>query len=77
MNSKFGNVVLHWSDTPRGRFGDGVSRPRPDQKTRTYRVQVTQSTARPMTVTMAAPDRRSALRYARNRWPGAEVEVLG
>ena len=76
MNSKFGNVVLQWNESERGRFGDGVSRPRPGQKTREYRVQVSQSNARPMVVTLRAPDRRSAARYARNRWPGAAVAVL-
>lgn len=76
MRSKFGNIVLQWSEVERGRFGDGISRPRPGQKTRPYRIEVLLPQSRPMVVTLPAPNRRSAARYARNRWPGAAVTVL-
>ena len=68
-------IVLQWDEPLHGKFGDGVSRPRQGQKTRPYTLLVRQRENRPMRVTLPAPSRQAALRYARNRWPEAEVEV--
>lgn len=73
--AEMGNVTLHWVDPLRAKLGAGVSRPKEGQKTRPYTLLVRQRGERPMKVTLAAPSRRAALRYAGNRWPGAEVEV--
>lgn len=70
-----GNVCLQWSVPERGNHGDGVSRPKPNEATRPYTLIVRQGNARPMKVTYQAPSKRAAIRYAKNRWPGAEVEV--
>lgn len=70
-----GNVVLHWTVPQRAKLGDGVSRPKEGQKTRPYTLLVRQRGERPMKVTLAAPSKQAALRYAGNRWPGCDVEV--
>lgn len=67
---------FQWQIEQKGQFGDGISRPRPGQRTKAFRLKVQLPKATPMIVTMAAPDRRSALLYAKNRWPGAAVEVV-
>lgn len=66
---------LLWQEEEKGRFGDGISRPRPKARTREYRVIVYPMGARPMTWITRAETKRHAIRYAQARWPGAEVEV--
>lgn len=66
---------LLWEEEEKGRFGEGISRPRPKASVRQYTLIIYQQGARPMTCTMKAENKRRALLYARNRWPGAEVEV--
>jgi hypothetical protein len=71
------NPVLTWQEQPpQAKLGPGVSRPRDGQRTRPYRLLVRTRDAQPMRVTLAAPSKRDALRYAKNRWPGAAVEVV-
>lgn len=70
-----GFTPFQWEEEEKGRFGDGISRPRPKASVRPYTVIVYQPGARPMTCTMKAESKRRALQYARNRWPMAEVEV--
>lgn len=68
-------VVLSWFDVEQPNLGDGVSRPMPGQRTRPYRLKVRRANEQPMFITLSAPTRRDALRYAQNRWPGAQVEA--
>jgi hypothetical protein len=71
------NPVLLWREEPNAaKHGPGVSRAREGQRTKPYRVLVRSGNAPAMTVTLQAPTKRDALRFARNRWPDAAVEVL-
>ncbi len=70
--------MLPWQwaeDEPTSKHGDGISRPRPRARTRQYRVVVYPRGAQPMLWTMQAENVKAAIRYAQNRWPGAEVKV--
>ena len=69
------NVCLHWEINTQAKLGEGVSRPRAKDKTRPYGLIVKHPAQRPMKLTLHAPSKRAALRYASNRWPGADVEV--
>jgi hypothetical protein len=69
------NVALQWAEEEKGTYGDGISRPRPLARTREYRVIVYPQGARPLTWFTKAESKRHAIRYARNRWPGCEVEM--
>lgn len=73
------NAVLQWRlpEHDQANLGEGVSRPKPGQKTRMYRVVVRFTNARPMTAILSAASKRDALKYARNRWPMAECLVVG
>lgn len=73
--SDFGVVLLWHEDAPKGSFGPGISRPREGERTKPFAVIVKQGNARPMKVTLHAATKREALRYAKNRWPGAAVEA--
>jgi hypothetical protein len=69
--------ALQWDDesgTPK--IGDGISRPVPGAKTREYKVRVSQVGASPMYVHMRAETKTSAIKYAKARWPNAEVSVV-
>jgi hypothetical protein len=69
--------ALQWDDegaTPR--IGDGISRPVPGAKTRAYKVRVSQVGASPMYVQMRAETKTSVIKYAKARWPNAEVSVV-
>lgn len=61
---------------PEPRLGPGISRPKPTDVTREYRVQVTRPGFRPMRVTIPAPTKAKALTYCQNRWPDATVAAL-
>lgn len=65
-----------WAEEPsEARYGEGVSRPRAGTRTREYKLIIYPTGARPMTWITRAESKRDALKYARNRWPGAEVEA--
>jgi hypothetical protein len=71
--------MLPWQwveDGPQSQHGDGISRPNPKARTRAYRVMVYPRGARPMLWTTQAENVKAAIRYAQNRWPGSEVEVM-
>mgnify|MGYP006270006313 CR=1 FL=1 len=55
--------------------GEGISRPRPGNQTREYRLIVYPNGSKPLKWTMRAESKRHAIRYAEARWPGAVVEV--
>jgi len=61
---------------PEPKLGPGISRPRPKEVTREYRVQVTRPGCRPMRVTLPAPSKAKAITYCQNRWPDSTVEFL-
>ncbi len=58
-----------------GAFGPGVSRPAEPKRAKPFTLVVKQQAARPVKVTLMAENRTLALRYAANRWPGAQVEA--
>lgn len=62
-------------EDPHGKFGDGISRPKPGTKVRDYQVIIYQSGERPMRWSCKAESKRHAIRYAQNRWPNAVVEL--
>jgi len=64
-----------WEEEQKGRFGEGISRPRPKASVRPYTLIIYQPGATPMTWSTKAESKKRALQYARNRWPGAAVEV--
>ena len=72
---KGGPVTFQWQDQPTGLFGPGVSRPTEPKRAKPFTLIVKQQTARPIKVTLMAENKKLALRYAANRWPGAQVEA--
>jgi len=69
-------LAFRWAEEPTdSKHGDGVSRPVPKARTKQYRVMVYPQGARPMLWITQAENVGAAIRYAQNRWPGAEVEV--
>lgn len=60
---------------PAMQHGDGISRPKPKARTRPYRVVVILDGNQRMTVTMPAESMARAKLYAKNRWPGSEINV--
>lgn len=57
-------------------LGEGVSRPKPNEQTRLYRINVKQPGAPLLRVSIPAPSQRKALTYCKNRWPDSTVEVI-
>ena len=69
-------LPFSWTDpTPAARYGNGVSRPEPGNRTYEYRLIVTMPGSRPMKWITRAESKRHAKRYAEARWPGASVEI--
>lgn len=65
-----------WAEEPTAaRHGEGISRPKPGSRTREYRLMVLQPGTQPLTWITRAESKRHAIKYAKARWPGAEVEV--
>lgn len=58
------------------RLGEGLSRPRPDEKTHLYRLMVSFPGELPMKATVRAPTAAKAKHYASNRWPTAKIIVI-
>lgn len=67
-----------WDDNAeaKSQHGDGISRPVPGAKTKTFRVRVAQVGASPMFVEMRAESKSHALKYAKARWPMSTIKVL-
>lgn len=59
---------------PEPKLGAGLSRPVSAAHTRLYRLLVKRPGSPQMAVSLRAEDKRSALQYARNRWPDCSVE---
>lgn len=68
-------TAFQWEEPIRGSFGPGISRPKVAGRARKFTVVVRQQCARPMKVTLLAENKTLALRYAKNRWPGAAVQA--
>lgn len=70
-------IAFQWrnDEDDNSRHGEGISRPRPGNRTREFRVIVFKPGSQPLTWITQAETRRHAIRYAEARWPGAEVEV--
>jgi hypothetical protein len=75
MSDKNFAGILSWDDSVRGSYGPGISRPREGERTKLFTVMVRQQQARPMKVSLHAKSKTDAMKFARNRWPGAAVEV--
>lgn len=59
-----------------GCYGEGISRPRHSARVKDYTVLVRPRGAQPLKWYTRAESKRAAAKYAINRWPGANVEVL-
>jgi len=76
MNINQWNPCLSWIDDDiRVKRGEGISRPVANARTRSFTLIVYQPRLQPMTVTMRAESKAAAIRYAKARWPGSEVEL--
>lgn len=62
---------------PEPSLGPGISRPINSAGTRLYRLRVKRPGSPVMAVTLPAENKKSAMRYAINRWPDCSVEVEG
>lgn len=71
----FGALLLWQEDAPKGSFGPGISRAREGERTKQFTLRVRQGVAQPMKVTLHAANKKDAVKFARNRWPGATVEA--
>lgn len=72
-----GGFVLTWQDdNSKARLGEGISRPLAKQRTHTFELRIQPRAGRPMKVWLPAPDKKTALVYAANRWPDATAEVV-
>jgi len=61
---------------PEPKLGPGISRPKPQESTREFQLEVKRPGCRPMRITLPAPTKAKAIRYCQNRWPDSTVEVL-
>ena len=75
MREKYGPATFQWQEHQPGAFGPGVSRAADLEKTKKFTLLVKQQTAKPMKLVLFAENKKMALKYAQNRWPGAAVEV--
>ena len=63
-------------DGPEPILGAGVSRPKPNESVRNYKLEVKRPGYRAMTITIPAPSKAKAKIYCQNRWPDANVTHL-
>jgi hypothetical protein len=75
MKQEFGPVTFQWQEHQPGAYGPGVSRAADLGKAKKFTLLVKQQAAKPMKLVLFAENQKLALKYARNRWPGAAVEV--
>jgi hypothetical protein len=75
--------MMGWSEPkvyefegPQPVIGPGVSRPKPTESARLFRLRVKLPGKPQMTVTLPAPTRGKAIMYCKNRWPGCDAEVV-
>jgi hypothetical protein len=75
--------MMGWSEPkrygfedPEPKIGPGISRPRPTESARLFRLRVKIPSKPQMTITLPAPSRGKAILYCQNRWPGCDAEVV-
>ena len=73
--SDFSSVLL-FQEGPPPKLGDGVSRPKPTDKTKMFRVEVKIKGSAPMRVVLPAATGSDAVKFAENRWPGAICTLI-
>jgi hypothetical protein len=56
-------------------LGPGISRPKPNEATREFRLSVKQPGKPAMRITIPAPSKAKAITYCQNRWPDAVVSI--
>lgn len=71
-----GSYVFSWQEAEQPSLGEGISRPHAKDVTRMVKLRVRVRSGAPMTVTLPAINEEMALRYAQNRWPDCNAEVL-
>lgn len=64
------------SEGPEPYLGAGISRPKANERTRDYRLEVKQPGKPLMRVLIPAPSKAKAILYCKNRWPDATVTPL-
>lgn len=64
------------SEGPEPNLGAGISRPKPNERTRDYRLEIKQPGKPVMRVLIPAPSKAKAIGYCKNRWPDATVTPL-
>jgi hypothetical protein len=57
-------------------YGEGVSRPRHNARVKDFTLLVYPRGAQPLKWYTRAESKTAAVKYAKNRWPGATVEVV-
>lgn len=63
-------------ENPNAQFGDGISHPKKGAKTKLYSLYVREGACKPMKVQLKAESQRTALRYAKARWPDAFIQII-
>lgn len=76
MGKQIGGASWIDDEQLKAKIGEGISRPVEGAKTRKYILLVRLESGQPMRVTLWAETKRHALKYGKNRWPTAAVEVL-
>lgn len=76
MGKQIGGASWIDDDQLKAKIGEGISRPVEGAKTKQFKLLVRMEAGQPMKVTLWAESKPRALKYARNRWPTAAVEVL-
>ena len=76
--NKIGGAMLpfQWAEEENSNYGEGISRPAKDAKTKEFTVMIYHNGAPPMRWIMRAESQKHVITYAQARWPGAAVEVL-
>lgn len=74
MNNKPGFLPLMWQEGEPN-LGEGISRAKPKARTKLFALLVTFTQTKPMRMTIRAETKRHAIKYAKNRWPNATIEV--
>lgn len=69
-------TAFSWTDEDQGLYGPGLSRPKDGERTKEFKLEIVNPGCRPLTWVTQAPNRREALKYAKNRWPLCIATVL-
>lgn len=61
---------------PTPMLGPGLSRARPNEATRRYRLNVKRPGQPPIRILIPAPSKKKAVQYCKNRWPDSIVTAM-